>query len=48
MLMGLEKKMLKEYNATINKPNGVRKMSAEKVKIKVQFGGRKTKRQLCK
>ena len=35
---GLGKEDVKEYNATINKPNGVRKMSAEKVKIKVQFG----------
>lgn len=40
---GLGKEDVKEYNATINKPNGVRKMSAEKVKIKVQFGEEKQK-----
>ena len=35
---GLGKDGSKKYNATINKPNGVRKMSMEKVEIVVTFG----------
>ncbi len=35
---GLGKEGTKTYNATINKPNGVREMSTEKVTIKATFG----------
>ena len=35
---GLGKEGTKKYNATINKPNGVRKMSVEKVTITATFG----------
>lgn len=40
---GLGKESTKTYNATINKPNGVREMSTEKVTITATFGEEKQK-----